>query len=240
MIDPRWDTAYAQAFSMLTEAWEYRLVVSGIITSICVVFGMDEVLVYCMFSTLTADMLLRFMVLLRLHNINTHISICNGLKRGMPRYIHYCTFIVMAWAAQLSLAQATGLRIPLINMMMCYLVLQDLASVAGSLQALNVRIPGILDRAIRSGRRHIDKRVGEHLGNYGNHTEQPQPQQLDPIPAHEAREPYTPAEHPHRRASDRFGQKARRYGEHDGQTPTDAGEVSREKPHENMKQTGGE
>ena len=165
VIDPRWDYAYMQAWSALTEAWEYRLVVSGIITSICTIFGMSEALVYCLFFTLTADMVLRFCVLVRLHGINGNVSICRGLKRGMPRYIHYCTFIVMAWAAQLSLGQATGLRIPVINWVMCYLVLQDLSSVAGSLHALGVRIPGLLQKIIRRGRKHIDRSVDAHLAD---------------------------------------------------------------------------
>ena len=198
MMDPRWDNAYIQAWSALTEAWEYRLVVSGVITSICTVFGMDEALVYCMFITLTADMFFRFCVLARLNGITGNITICHGMKKGMPRYIHYCTFIAMAWAAQLSLGQATGIRFPVIDLMMCYLVLQDLASITGSLHALGVRIPGILHRAIRRGRRHIDQRVDDFATGEDNGC-----MYTPETPPEEAREPYTPAEHPHRRISDR-------------------------------------
>jgi len=199
MMDPRWDNAYLQAWVALTEAWEYRLVVAGVITSICTVFGMSDALVYCMFTTLTADMILRLFVLLRLHAINGHVHVCTGLKRGMPRYIQYCTFIVMAWAAQLSINQAVGIKLPVIDCMMAYLVFQDLSSITGSLHALGWRIPGILKKVIRRGKRHIDQRVNDIApGEDVDCMEVP-----EISPDTEAREPYTPAEHPHRRISDR-------------------------------------
>lgn len=221
VIDPRWDMAYLNAWVSLTEAWEYRLVVSGIIASVCTVFGMSERLVYCMFATLTADMVLRFVVLVKLHVINNHIQICVGLKRGMPRYIQYCTFIVMAWAAQLSINQAVGINLPVIDCMMAYLVFQDLSSITGSLHALGWRIPGILEKVIRRGRRQIDRRIDEHFPDERNQEFSPET---------EAREPYTPAEHPNRRASDRGRVNDMRYGEHNGQAHIDPAMLKQETP----------
>lgn len=210
MMEPRWDIAYQQAFSSLVEAWEYRLVVSSVVTAICRVFQMDEVLVYCMFTTLTVDMLARITVLVVHTHRSAGESICYGLKRGMPRYIQYMLFILLSWACQLSIRQATGFTIPLINLMMCYLVLQDVSSIAGSLKALGVPLPPILERAISRGRRHIDRRVDQHFPGHEAHDAEHDAEQHNAgAVVVQPREPYTPAEHPNRRASDR------RYGYHD-------------------------
>ena len=196
MTDPRWIDAYANAFAMLTEAWEYRLVVSGIVTSVCTVFGMDAALVYCMFGTLSADMALRFCVLVQRRRRNRAHTICRGLKHGLPRYMQYMLFILLAWACQLSINQAIHIKIPLINLMMCYLVLQDVASCFGSLKALGVPVPALLDRVLFVAKKTVDARAEAHFGkeilSHGEHFH------IREMP----REPYTPAEHPHRRAED--------------------------------------
>ena len=202
MNDPRWIDAYTNAFVMLTEAWEYRLVVSGIVTSVCKVFNMDATLAYCMFGTLTADMILRLAVLVQRRRSNRAHSICHGLKRGLPRYMQYMLFILLAWACQLSVNQAVGISIPLINLMMCYLVFQDVGSCVGHLKALGVPVPALLDRFLFVARRHVDARVDAHFAASGRHGEHLRTRQ-DGVAPNMPREPYTPAEHPHRRAEDR-------------------------------------
>lgn len=215
MIDPRWDVAWMQAYAALTEAWEYRLVLGGIIAAVCEVFGMSAVLVYAMFVTLTADMAFRLFVLIKHSKRNRHVSICRGLKKGMPRYMHYLTFILLSWGCQLTINQFSGLKVPFIDVVIAYLVLQDISSILGSLRVLGWKTPAVLVRALTLALWLLGKKADALFG-VDNATPPPGgyrgnvcPARTDhdtdaacAVPPQAAREPYTPAEHPHRRHDD--------------------------------------
>jgi phage-related holin len=169
MTNTGWEAFYFHAFNVLTEAWQYRFVVGSGIAAICTVFHMEEALVWCMFGTLTTDMVLRVLSSLkrRKRKVDRIAIFRTGMKKGLARYMQYMIFIVMAWACQLSITTAIRHHVPLIDLMIAYLVLHDVSSISRSLRPLGVRVPGVLDRVISGSRRKIDRQVDEAVGEDG-------------------------------------------------------------------------
>ena len=154
MTDPRWGEAFAYAASRLADYWPDKLAIGAAFTGLCAMLGMDAPLAYLCFGMLTLDMTTRVAV-----HCKRDRPLCRGLKRGIPRYICYLLFILLAWAVQFAVERALGARLPIVDLIMAYLVLTDCASVIGHLHYLGVPVPGILKSLVLGGRRKIESQV---------------------------------------------------------------------------------
>ena len=188
MTDPKWQEAFSNAFFQLFEFWEWRASIGSAFAVICNFMGMEKALVYLLFGTLTLDMCVRIVVL-----IMRRRSVCRGMKHGLPRYLQYLAFIVLAWLAQLALELSTGIRMPMIDLVMGWLVFTDLASIIGHLHFLGWHVPAPITFIVNGGKRNIWRRTTAAF---------PPNDAPQDISSNMPREPYTPAEHPHRRAED--------------------------------------
>ena len=205
MTDPRWIEGYSNAAGQLFEFWQYRATVGAAFAVICDAMGMEKALVYLMFCTLTLDMVVRVWVL-----IHRHRSVCRGMKQGLPRYIQYLAFITLAWFAQLALELSTSIKLPVIDLVMAWLVWTDLGSIIGHLHFMGWHIPAPIVFIVNGGKRNVWNRVRSAF------PDEPLPDAFDSLSARRRfvkkqqsgidldspREPYTPAEHPCRRADD--------------------------------------
>ncbi|WP_298034487.1 phage holin family protein [uncultured Desulfovibrio sp.] len=154
MTDPRWVEAFGVAVSRLADYWPGKMVIGSAITGACATLHMDAPLAYLCFGMLTLDMTTRVAV-----HCKRDRPLCRGLKRGIPRYICYLLCILLAWAAQFAVERALGVRLPVVDLIMAYLVLTDCASVIGHLHYLGVPVPGILKTLVLGGRRKIESQV---------------------------------------------------------------------------------
>ena len=125
MTDPRWGEAFGYAASRLADYWPDKLAIGAAFTGLCACWAWTRPGYLC-FAMLTLDMTTRVAV-----HCKRNRPLCRGLKRGIPRYICYLLFILLAWAVQFAVERALGARLPVVDLIMAYLVLTDCASVIG-------------------------------------------------------------------------------------------------------------
>lgn len=183
MTDPRWAEAYSNAWGQLVEFWQYRAALGTFFGVICDYMGMEKALVYLLFSTLTLDMTVRVFVLMRRQR-----SVCRGMKKGLPRYIQYLAIIVLSWIVQLAIELSLDVKLPVIDAIMGWLVLTDVASVLGHMHYLGWYVPAPLLLVVNGGRRKLRRKMEDFSG--------------ERMPAEQVQGPYTPVVHPGRREDD--------------------------------------
>ena len=154
MTDSEWFDSIVPMFLGLTQEWPSKICIGAIITSICEFMKIDAGLLYVCFGMLTADMVMRILVLAKQDQ-----PLCAGLTRAIPRYLFYLFFIILAWTVQFAVSRAMGIEVPFTNLIIAYLLLTDCASVVKHLINLGVPVPKLVRHIIVGGKLKVEKTV---------------------------------------------------------------------------------
>lgn len=154
MSDPNWTNAMSEGWWNLIEFWPSKAAIGTFVAGVCAFFGMEQTLACLCFGTLTFDMIFRLIILAKRQK-----PICHGLKRGIPRYVFYMMFIVMSWVVQVTLGLSLGISLPVVDIMLAYLILTDMASIIGNMYYLGMPVPHFLPALLQGGKKKIDRVV---------------------------------------------------------------------------------
>lgn len=152
VTDPHWIESAVAMLTGLAQEWQGKMALGAIVTSICELMHIDEVLLYICFFMLTADMISRTIVLTKRDR-----SMCRGLKRAIPRYCFYLLFIILAWTVQFAVFRSLNVDIPVTNLVIAYLILTDCASVIGHLVYLGVPVPALIKTIVVGSKKKVEK-----------------------------------------------------------------------------------
>lgn len=161
LTEPHWGDAFNSAFCRMTDFTGIKTVAGAIVGSVGSLVTADQMLAQLCFLTLTLDMLFRIILSVKRRR---HRLLCRDLKFAIPRYIVYLLLIMMSIIVEISIVRGIGINLPIVNIMFCYLILTDCASILGTFARLGWYVPKPLRMLIVGGKKKIETQIEEATG----------------------------------------------------------------------------
>lgn len=149
-----WLPEMGNHLARLGEFWEFKAAIATGFTAFCAWGGMDATLVAMGFGMLVFESVLRLAAYLRRGR-----HVCRGMQRATARFLAYGLSIALAIFLQSTIEHGFGLSVPLVDWLMAWLILTDIASVASFLEILGMRLPKPLRKIIHRTRAGMEARL---------------------------------------------------------------------------------
>lgn len=152
-IDWTWEFAkYAERF---WEAWQFKVMLSGIFAATCSFLGLNPALAMMAFSLLGFECILRIAAYYK----RGRKRLCRGLQKGIARMIYYMVAVGISAFTQATLFHSYGLELPVTDWILGWLMLTDISAIISFLYILGFDIPKPLRRFISTTKCELTKKI---------------------------------------------------------------------------------
>ena len=128
-----------EAWAGLWAAWEIKAAAGTLFAGVCSILDIDEKMLTCVCIALAGDFLLGMLDAFKRGRFR-----CRAVAFGVTKIFWYGMFITIMALLNRSFGMAVGLRLPLLDLFVAYLVASDCVSMTGHLHSMGVSVPPLL------------------------------------------------------------------------------------------------
>jgi toxin secretion/phage lysis holin len=141
------------------EYWQGKLALGAVLSSLMAFFGVDQLLVLCLFWLMIADLALGLFRSFKQKTFSHQI-----LKRGIIKYPLYCTYLLMVGVINIAFSHAFDIGLPLLDIFLAYMIFNEVASMLKHMESMGIKIPPLLKILAIGGVNRVEQEVKEKIG----------------------------------------------------------------------------
>ena len=149
---------FLDAWSGIAAGWEVKALVATAFAAACSFLDIDQRIAAILCAAVIADFLCGVLDACKRGRFR-----CRAVIYGTTKIFWYIVYIGIVSAINQTVSYSVGMRLPLLDLFMSYLVASDCVSVTGHLQSLGVPVPPLLRMIVGKAKKNVEEKVSQVL-----------------------------------------------------------------------------